>query len=371
MKPTAKPLKPQFSTGTHEQVFQLLRKDARELVVNLTPARQWQIKLKAFLFPLIYLALWLIAMKWGDEKPWIYYLSFWALGMMIVIVFLNIIHDAVHGTIFSNRRLNDLFVYLFDLMGANSFIWRLRHVRFHHNYPNVNGWDTDMEQTDIFRVFPNGPHSKLHRYQHLYMPLIYPLFLFNWLIIRDFRDFFNPNKTVRKLIDIPFKEYVKLFLFKGFFFFYLIGFPILFVNISWQQALLGFILMVMTASIFSLFVLLPPHANTHAVFPLPNDQHKLPQNWFMHMLLTTNDVEEDNRFTRFFMGCFNYHVVHHLFPNVNHVYYPEITEKLSAYAKEYDLPYRQMPILKALKSHFELIRKNGRVDDFNIWEESM
>lgn len=371
MEPAAKHVKPQFSSGAKEEVFHQLRKEVNAIVRTHQSSRSVEIRFKAFFFPLLYIAIWGVAMRWGATNIGLYYLFFGLLGLMIVVVFLNIIHDAVHGTIFTQKRWNDLFVYVFDLMGANSFIWRLRHVRFHHNYPNVNGWDTDMEQTDIFRVFPNGPHSRMHRYQHLYMPLIYPLFLFNWLLIRDFRDFFNPHKTVRKLIHIPVKEYLKLFLFKGFFFFYLIGFPVLFLNIPFLQALIGFGIMLITASVFSLVVLLPPHANMQAAFPLPDEENKLPDNWFIHMLRTTNDVTGDNHFTRFFMGCFHYHVAHHLFPNVHHVFYPEITAKLKDYAKKYDLPYRQMPILQALKSHFELIRQNGRVEDFNIWEESM
>jgi linoleoyl-CoA desaturase len=150
----------------------------------------------------------------------------------------------------------------------------------------------------------------------------------------------------------------------------MIFFPKLVLGISWGQAIGGFVLMVFTASIFALSVLLPPHANTESEFPLPDEKNTLPENWFMHMLLTTNDVQEDNWFTRFFMGCFNYHVVHHLFPNVNHVYYPEITKKLEQYAATYGLPYRRMPLLTALKNHFILIKRNGTTD-FNIWEETM
>jgi linoleoyl-CoA desaturase len=150
----------------------------------------------------------------------------------------------------------------------------------------------------------------------------------------------------------------------------MIFFPKLVLGISWGQAIGGFVLMVFTASIFALAVLLPPHANIKSEFPLPDEKNTLPDNWFMHMLNTTNDVEEDNWFTRFFMGSFNYHVVHHLFPNVNHVYYPEITKKLEEYSATYKLPYRRMPLLTALKNHFILIKRNG-TSDFNIWEETM
>ena len=38
-------------------------------------------------------------------------------------------------------------------MGANSYIWKIRHIRLHHNYPNVMGWDSDFEQSDTGKGF--------------------------------------------------------------------------------------------------------------------------------------------------------------------------------------------------------------------------
>ena len=242
MEQSAKFQRPQFSEGANEQIFQLLRKDVREITDRLAPERKMIIRSKAFVFPFFYFVLWMAAMFFGNDHPLFFYFLYVGLGLMIVIIFLNIIHDAVHGTIFKSRRLNDLFVYLFDLMGANSFIWRLRHVRFHHNYPNVDGWDTDIEKSDIVRIFPSGTPSRVHKYQHIYLPFIYPFFLFNWLLIRDFRDFFSSQKIVRKLVKIPFREYIKLFIFKGLFFFYLILFPVLFIGMNWWQVLNGFFL---------------------------------------------------------------------------------------------------------------------------------
>ncbi|MDX2045334.1 MAG: fatty acid desaturase [Chitinophagaceae bacterium] len=361
--------KPTYRRGTNEDVFQQLRLEAGEIVERLEPKRRGEIVFKAFLFPGLYVFAWTAALIWG-QNPWIYFACYFSLGLLLVFIFLNIIHDAVHGTIFKSKMLNNWYVHLFDLMGANSFIWRLRHVRFHHNYPNVNGWDTDIEQSDMARVFPTGGFSKMHKYQHIYLPLIYPLFLFNWLVVRDFKDFFVKKKTVRKLIDIPAIEYVKLFFFKALFFFYMIFVPKMVLGIGWGQAIGGFLLMVFTASIFALFVLLPPHANTENEFPLPDDKNRLPGNWFMHMLQTTNDVKEDNWFTRFFMGSFNYHVVHHLFPNINHVYYPELTKLLEDYSKRYNLPYRKFPILTSLKNHYKLIKQN-RMPVTEIFEETM
>jgi len=291
------------------------------------------------------------------------------MGLLLVSIFLNVIHDAVHGTIFKSEAANQFYVYFFDLMGANSFIWKQRHVRFHHNYPNVNGWETDIEQSELARVFPSGPFSRFHKYQHLYLPFLYPLYLANWLLVRDFKDFFNKKKTVRKLIAIPRIEYAKLFLFKGFFIFYIVILPKLLLGISWGTMVIAFAIMLFTASIASLMVLLSPHANTESSFPLPNEENKFQHSWMMHMLITTNDITHDNWFTRFFMGCFNYHVVHHLFPNVNHAFYPEITSVLKQQAEKYNLPYRQFSLIHSLKNHYKLLKNNRHVD--NIFEETM
>lgn len=363
--------KPHFPKITSDDVFLQLRKEVNEIVEQLEPQRRRTILMKAVLFPLLYVVLWVSAMVFGAESPAIFYSCYIGMGFMLVVIFLNIIHDAVHGTIFRSRKWNDRYVRLFDLMGANSYIWRLRHVRFHHNYPNVCGWDTDIEQSELFRVFPHGGYSRFHRYQHLYLPLIYPLFLFNWLLVRDFRDFFERRKTVHKLVNIPKGEYVKLILCKTFFFSYLLFVPVFFFGFSWGQAFSAFFLMILGASIFALLVLLPPHANTESAFPLPDAHNSMPSSWFMHMMQTTNDVQADNWFTRNFMGCFHYHVAHHLFPHVNHVYYPEVTQKLVELAVRQNLPYRAMPLLTALKKHFLLIKQNGSPAGFSIWEETM
>jgi linoleoyl-CoA desaturase len=145
--------------------------------------------------------------------------------------------------------------------------------------------------------------------------------------------------------------------------------PKFILGISWAVILIAFAILLFTASIASLMVLLSPHANTESSFPLPDEENKFGHSWMMHMLMTTNDITHDNWFTRFFMGCFNYHVVHHLFPNVNHAYYPEVTNLLKEHASKYGLPYRQFSLLTSLRNHYRLLKNNRQVE--NIFEETM
>src|SRR6266536_2729119 len=67
---------------------------------------------------------------------------------------------------------------------------------------------------------------------------LYPLFIFNWLLIRDFKDFFNKKKLVWKVTAIPAVEYVKLFIFKGVFIFYTLILPMLVFHIIFLQIFL-------------------------------------------------------------------------------------------------------------------------------------
>src|SRR5215471_8381345 len=140
-------IKPRYSKDGSEAIFNDLRKEVYDYIKYDGGRHDFVIRFKAIFFPLLYGAFYACALTFGNNRL-LLYSCYFLLGIILVTVFLNVIHDAVHSTIFKTRRLNEAYTYLFDVMGANSFIWKLRHVRFHHNYPNVNGWDTDIEQSD-------------------------------------------------------------------------------------------------------------------------------------------------------------------------------------------------------------------------------
>lgn len=363
-----KTAKPAFLKHADTDLFINLRREVHATVKKLEPQRKSEIAFKALLFPVMYIGCYAAVLLWGTNVA-ILFTSYFLMGTLILLNFLNLIHEAVHNTLFQSKKLNKWYMYFFDLMGANSYIWKVRHLRLHHNYPNVMGWDSDVEQSDIARIFPHGPFSGMHKYQHIYLPFLYPFFLFNWLLIRDFKDFFNKKKLVWKVNTVPTIEYVKLFFFKIFFIFYTLFLPMIVLHISFSTVFSAFLILIFTASLLSLIVLLSPHASLESQFPLPDEEGSMQTNWFIHQLNCTNDVKEDNWFTRFFMGCFNYHIAHHLFPSVNHVYYPEITKIIVRFTKKHHLPYRRYSLITSLKNHYLLLKNNAFHE--NIFEETM
>ena len=230
----------------------------------------------------------------------------------------------------------------------------------HHRYPKTLRWDADVEQTGPLCIFPGENLKKYHRFQHLYIFLLYPLFLLNWLFVRDFRDFFSTKRVVRKVLKIPAEEYLNLIVFKSFYLLLIIGVPVFIDRANLLQAFTGLLMMTVTGSLLGRVILLTPHINEDNIFPDTDENSKFHESWFRQQFLTTNDIKENNWFVRHVMGNFNYHLCHHLFPGISSVYAPEVTQVIEKFAHENSLPYRSLTLTEALGKHYRLIYKNAQ-----------
>ncbi len=335
-----------------------LYKLVNEEVKQLKPSRINYLKIKLFILPVIYLGLYGTLLFYTNHI-WFFYLLYSLMGLMVVIIFSNLIHELCHGNIFKSPRHNSLAYYLFDLLGANSYIWQQRHLKLHHRYPNMNGWDADVEQKGPIAIFPHEGIKKFQRYQHRYVFVLYPLFFLNWLLVRDFRDYFSHNRVIRKAYEIPKVEYLKLFLFKSVYLLMILIVPWTITDFSIIQVLIGFLLLTFSGSILAMVILLTPHVNYDNEFPVMDDNGNISISWLRHQLITTNDISNTNWFIRNVMGNFNYHLAHHLFPRISSVYAPEVTQLVKTFLQENDLPYRSYPLGTSFKKHYQLIRGNA------------
>ncbi|RQP11673.1 MAG: stearoyl-CoA 9-desaturase [Chryseobacterium sp.] len=348
-----------FKDKEEARLFSELRKKVNDRVAAIPEDRDAYIKVKALLLPLVYFGLYFFAVINGD-KPALYIGSFVLMGLTLVLIYLNLIHEAAHNNIFKNKKLNAAVLKIFDFIGANSYIWKKRHIVSHHAYPNVDGWDTDIEQSGPILIYPHVPAKGLQKYQHKFFFMVYPLYLFNWMFIRDFRDFFDSRRIISKTQGtIPASEKVKMVAYKLFYFFYQILVPILFFKVSVGLALGAWFLQIIVASIFALFVLLPLHPLPDNAFPELDENNGLPFSWMRHQLEVTNDLTNNNWFIRHVLGNFNFHVAHHLFPNYSYVYYNEITDEIRRFADEHGLVYKQFPLFTALGKHYDLLKQNA------------
>ncbi|HMC01182.1 MAG TPA: fatty acid desaturase [Flavobacteriaceae bacterium] len=347
--------------------YRELRKQINHVLKSLPQSRKYKKKYFAIGLPLFYLTIYVLALQFSSSKI-LFYSLYSLLGITSVLIFVNIIHDAVHNNIFKSRRTNNALILIFDCIGGNSFIWKKRHMLLHHNYQNIPGWDSDIEQAGLIKIFPNEKASLINKYQHYFIFLFYPLYLFNWILIRDFKDFFLKNRQIKKVCKIPTFEYIKLFFFKSFFIFYMAFIPIL-LGVEIHVSITALCFMFVSGSIFAMLSLLTPHVNDKNEFPIQDSEGKLNISWLEHQFITTNDLSLSNWFTRNLMGNFNFHLSHHLFPKISSVYAQEVTKVIQDYANENGFSYRTYKLTNALKYHYKLIKANAL--DLGFFEEDM
>jgi len=286
------------------------------------------------------------------------FLPFALLGPLAIILAINVSHDAIHGVAHANKWINSYFIRQMDLIGPNSYAWKKRHQFGHHTFPNTLGEDPDIAQMEIVKILPQATHRSYHRFQHLYVPLLYAIYTMNWIYIRDFKDFFSKKSIIK---NIPKKEYVKFIIYKTLYITIFILLPLFFTSLSIAQVLLGNILFHVLASYFLTLALLPSHVSENSVFISPDEDGKMPYSWAHHQMITTIDFATNSHFTTWLLGGFNHHIAHHLFPKVSHVHYPKITPIVKRLAEKYGIKYHhESSLLNAYLSHYNLLKNNGK-----------
>lgn len=313
---------------------------------------------KAFLLISIYIGLYLgiFFLAQGNLKV----LCMILMGPFAILIGINVAHDAAHGNISSKKWVNQTFLFCFDLLGTNSYIWKKRHVFSHHVFPNILNKDADLKQNPMVRIFPNDEVKKIHRYQFIYAPFLYLLYTINWLFFRDYKDFFASEIGSLKLSSHSNLEFGKLLFFKLFYISYIFVFPLMFAHFSWSMLLVGFLGMNFTASLLITLALIPSHVAENSLFLLPDENGIMPHSWSHHQVLSVIDFATGNWFLNFFFGGFNHHVTHHLFPNINHVHSVYLTPIIKQTAAEFQLQYNhENSFLNAYISHYKLLKNNG------------
>jgi len=313
---------------------------------------------QVILLPGSLVATYVLLLTNGHQLAW-FYACYAAFGALVTFMVLNVVHDAVHHCLFESPRANRLAALALDLVGGNSFIWERRHVRLHHTYTNIPGWDVDIEDRTVIRIVPTDPVRWGHRYQHLYLPFLYPFYTVNWFLLRDFRDCFSKSSLVGRTVHVPRIERVKLVLFKALNLAIMVGVPALVLPHPWYAFLFGFALMHAFTGVLTLLIVLPTHFDEDAPFPQPDGDARMQEEWAVHQIRTTNDFSTDRPFFTWLVGALNHHAAHHLFPSVNHNQLPALTAMVAATAREAGLPYKSFTFPGALASHFRLLRRNG------------
>jgi len=351
--------RPVYLKPATDDFFKMLQQEVKETVLK-NSSLYWVNLLKSLGLLILFFLFYSCVLLFGNSTP-LLFLFYILCGITMIVLFINAFHDAAHGALFKKQEYNEWFTYSLELFGSNHWLWIRRHIGLHHAYTNIAGWDVDLKQSDLVRIFPTSPFLNYHKYQHIYMWFIYPFYSLNWIYIRDFKDFFGKKDNyVKKVVEkIPKKEIYRLFVAKALNLFYILCIPMLVLNQPWYLVLCAWLAMHLCASIVGVVALVSTHVDEDAHFPLTDENGNLSNTWAVHQMSVTKDFSTESRLANFLYGGFTHHVAHHLFPGVGHTYYPYITPIIKRYAAAYNLPYTSYPFYHAVRSHFRMLKNNG------------
>src|SRR5579863_758516 len=281
-------------------------------------------------------------------------------GLAQTFLLLNIAHDSNHNAISSVRSVNKALNYVFDLCGINSYMWRILHHRGHHSCINLHGEDDALTGRRVLRFTPHEPRARLHRWQHIYALLLYALFSLDYVFLRDLECFFFPSHGYLKRTRHPAREYVILFLGKGFYLTYMLILPVVLLGKSPLLVALAFVLSHLIIGMTVALVFQTTHVIDSTYFPADRNEF---DNWIHHIFATTADYATETPLVGWLVGGLNHHIVHHLCTFVCHTHYAPLTRIVKQTAEEYGVPYRQHPTMtQAIKHHLILLKQLGNED---------
>jgi linoleoyl-CoA desaturase len=281
-----------------------------------------------------------------------------ALGMFSAFVGFNICHDAIHKAFSSNNKVNQFFSFVFNLVGANPYVWSITHNIVHHTYTNIPGHDEDIEiAPGLIRIDKGDKILSVQRFQHWYAFPLYSMASLSWIFRKDFKKFFQHEIGSYKAKH-PKKEYFNLFFLKGLYYFLYIVLPLLLLSVTWWQFLIGFVVLHIAQGLTMGLVFQLAHVVEGTSFPVPNMNGNIEEVWAEHQMRTTANFATHSQLAAFFLGGLNRQIEHHLFPKICHIHYGKISRIVKQTALEFNLPYiESKTFLEALRSHYVILKK--------------
>lgn len=282
------------------------------------------------------------------------------LGLTLAAVGFNVQHDGGHGAYSEHRWVNTLAAMTLDLLGASSYIWARKHNAIHHSFTNITDQDDDINVGWLGRLSPHQPHHWFHRFQHVYLWLLYGLLPIKWHLYDDFRDVVTGHIGAHRLARPGGLDLLTFVGGKAVFFALAFGLPVLlhpwWIVVSVYVAA-SFVQGVVLGVVFQL-----AHCVEETEFPLPQaETGRMAVSWAAHQVQTTVDFAPRNGLLTWFVGGLNFQIEHHLFPQVCHVHYAALAPLVRQTCQAFGLRHTSQPTLRAgIASHYRWLRRMGR-----------
>ena len=352
-----------FSRVDTAKFFRTLNTRVNEYFKDNEIARtgNWKLHVKTVIMFSIYLTPYFLMLTL-HLPGWLQLIFTVIMGVGMAGVGMNVMHDANHGSYSSKKWVNKVMGGSMYILAGNVYNWQVQHNVLHHTYTNIHGHDEDLEAGRILRFSQHSKWHRLHKFQHLYSLFFYGLLTFNWVLTTDF--FQTKRYLKRKLsygkLPKPATQWSILVITKLIYLALWILIPILFFNIVWWKILIGFFIMHYVAGLILSLVFQLAHVVEDTDIFLPDESGTMKNTWAIHQLFTTVNFSTNNRIVNWYTGGLNHQVEHHIFPNISHIHYTNISKIVKSTTKEFNLPYKEYKTTRrAIIAHFRHLKEMG------------
>lgn len=283
--------------------------------------------------------------------------SYILFGLCCMLITFNFSHELSHNTIFKKESSNQLF-YVLSLMmaGAHAEGWKHRHLNAHHFAPNVEGFDPDLDLSNIIRVLPHSEHKWYHNFQHIYAPFAYMFYTLFWVFVKDFVIIASKR---RRKYDLTPSIVISLIFQKAFYYGYLLVLPMILSPLGAGTVVLAFLLMHFIQSAFLLFTFFMTHHVEHTNYPQISDDGKIQESWVMNQIKSSNDMNPFSNTTTYLLGGFNNHIAHHLFPNIHHSQGVKVSKIIYEVLAENGIHPTYTSYIGGIRAHLRLLKSRS------------
>jgi linoleoyl-CoA desaturase len=280
-----------------------------------------------------------------------------------MLLSMNSFHDASHGSVFRKPSHNRLLMAIVCIpMGTDPHYWALRHVHFHHTYPNIDGYDLDTEPNPALRQTPYQDWSPQYQYQHLYWPLVAAISLGYLCWVSDWLDRFGKTPLARfSYLNQPryWMQFLGLKIMHVTVVILLPLFALRDTPIEWWQIILVYLITQAFISWFLVITILGTHWADVEFFQPPSDR-KINHSWHRHAFLTACDWQPRPSWLNYWLGGLDLHLTHHLLPGFSHRHYAALADIVAALAQKHALPYRRISYKELFRLQQKFLREMGK-----------
>ncbi|MEE9252664.1 MAG: acyl-CoA desaturase [Thermodesulfobacteriota bacterium] len=282
-----------------------------------------------------------------------------SLSLSLNAIGFNIVHDGAHQSFSKHPLFNNLMAASLDLIGGSSHFWRFKHNYLHHTYPNITGYDDDINVGFVARFSPFQRRFNFHKYQHIYMWFFYGLIVIKWQLVDDFQLLITRRIGSHK--TSPPRGSDLLVFIIGKINFVTFAFVIPFVLYPITTVLFFYIFVTYMQGVVMSVVFQLAHCIEETEFPSSStNTEPMKTSWVVHQIETTADFARQNRLLNWYVGGLNFQVEHHLYPTISHIHYPAISKIVENTCREYDVRYfAHRSFTSALGSHYRWLHSLG------------